>query len=116
MKIRANLEYNRIQHTTPAACDTGDHHFWLSVLISVIISLTERALLFPLWWSLALRVLGCGYGEIGCCGLGEEYVNRSGLRGERITLRARRVLTAILVLMLGLMLVGGLVGIIKSQL
>ena len=43
-------------------------------------------------------------------------MNWSRWRGKRITLRARRVVTAILVLILGLIMAGELLGITKSQL
>lgn len=105
-----------MQRTASATCDTGDHQLRLAMLIPVIVSPTERALFFPLWWSLALWVLRCGCRGIEGWRLGEEYWNLSGLRGKRITLRTRRALTAILMLILGLMLVGKLVKITKSQL
>jgi predicted secreted protein len=84
------------------------------MLIPAIISLTERALLLPLWWTFAFRVLRCGCNNAGGWRLGEEYLDRNWLRGKRITLRTRRVLTAILMLIFGLMLMGKLVRIAKS--
>ena len=86
------------------------------MLVSTIVSLTERALLFSLRWPLALLVLRWGRKKIRCRGLGEEYLNRRGLRSKRITLRAGRVLVVVLILIVGLMLVRKLVGMVKSQL
>ena len=47
--------------------------------------------------------------------MGEEHWNRDRLRGKRITLGTRRILGAILILILGLMLMGKLAKIAKGQ-
>ena len=86
------------------------------MLVSTIVSLTERALLFSLRWPLALLVLRWGRKKIRCRGLGEEDRDRRRLRSKRIALRARRVLTVILMLIFGLVLVGELAKITRSQL
>lgn len=110
---RSKIHTSRM--TAPPTCDTSDHQLRLTVLVSVIVSLAERALFLPLWWPLTLRVLRCGCEKIGCWRLGEEHWNRDRLRGKRITLGARRILGAILILILGLMLMGKLVKIAKGQ-
>lgn len=105
-----------VKRTAPAARNTSDHQLRLPMLVPAIISLAKRTLLFPLWWSFTLWMLGRRRRKVECWGLGEKYWNRRGLRRKRVTLRARRVLVVIPRLIVGLMSVGELEGAVRNQL